>query len=244
VRVRAIYDSQARELREIKRGPLESRAIGTSTFEERFTDGRKLYGKTQSQEDRGSDMRDEKTEIPAGRLMRLSVAILVDERRRPDLVKLRDLASAVVGLVPQRGDTLSVQALAFAKPPSKRISPLLASLGLLATVLPTGILAVCALIAFKWSAKPLLQSIEEWQRRSAVRRASGMAAGFAPAQVRGALHGEPPHTAAAIISALPTATATAVLEMYPPEERAAIVRRMQRSVAPIVPDYQTIVRRA
>jgi flagellar motor switch protein FliG len=62
--------------------------------------------------------------------------------------------------------------------------------------------------------------------------------------VRGALANEPPHTAAAIISALPAATATAVLEMYSAEERAAIVQRMARAAAPAVPDYETILRRA
>lgn len=66
---------------------------------------------------------------------------------------------------------------------------------------------------------------------------------FAPSHVRGALANEPPHTAAAIISALPAATATAVLDMYPPEERAAIVRRMSRAAAPVVPDYETVLRR-
>jgi flagellar motor switch protein FliG len=62
--------------------------------------------------------------------------------------------------------------------------------------------------------------------------------------VRGALAGEPPHTAAAIISALPAATATAVLEMYPAEERAAIVRRMSRAATPAMPDHEAVLRRA
>jgi len=64
-----------------------------------------------------------------------------------------------------------------------------------------------------------------------------------PRRFLGALSGEPPHTAAAIISALPTATATAVLEMYPPEERAAIVRRLARTAAPVVPDATSLLHR-
>jgi hypothetical protein len=76
-----------------------------------------------------------------------------------------------------------------------------------------------------------------------VRRTSRAVAGFAPSQVRGALRDEPPHTVAAIISALPAATATAVLEMYPPTERAQIVSRMARTVAPVIPDYEAILRR-
>jgi hypothetical protein len=43
---------------------------------------------------------------------------------------------------------------------------------------------------------------------------------------------------------LPAATATAVLELYPPEERAAIIRRMQRAASPAVPDYESVLRRA
>jgi hypothetical protein len=31
--------------------------------------------------------------------------------------------------------------------------------------------------------------------------------------------------------------------MYPAEERAAIVRRMSRVAAPVVPNYETIARR-
>jgi flagellar motor switch protein FliG len=106
------------------------------------------------------------------------------------------------------------------------------------------IVVLGVLFTLRWSIVPLTQAIELVRQRWAVRRARGEVAGFAPSQVRGVLKGEPAHTAAAIISALPTATATAVLEMYSPEERAAIVRRMQHAMAPVVPDYQTLVRRA
>jgi len=61
--------------------------------------------------------------------------------------------------------------------------------------------------------------------------------------VRSALAQEPPHAAAAIISALPAATAAAVLELYPAHERDAIVRRMQRPHSPLIPDAQEVVRR-
>jgi flagellar motor switch protein FliG len=59
--------------------------------------------------------------------------------------------------------------------------------------------------------------------------------------VRSALAGEPPHAAAAIISALPTATAAAVLELYPQHEREAIVKRMQRVHPSVVPTAEEVL---
>jgi len=67
-----------------------------------------------------------------------------------------------------------------------------------------------------------------------VRRATREVTGIPPLRVRGALADEPPHIAAAIISALPAATAAAVLELYPLEERSAIVRRLSQERSPFV----------
>jgi flagellar motor switch protein FliG len=67
-------------------------------------------------------------------------------------------------------------------------------------------------------------------------------AGIPPLRVRGALANEPPHIAAAIISALPAATAAAVLELYPAEERAAIVRRLTHERSPLVPPPEELFR--
>ncbi|HEY0799066.1 MAG TPA: flagellar M-ring protein FliF C-terminal domain-containing protein [Candidatus Baltobacteraceae bacterium] len=244
VRVRTVYDPLMRELHEIKRTPLGSRAIGTTTFDEHYTSDGKHYDKMQSNEDRGSDVQDEKTDFPAGRLERLSVAIMVDQARQLDIVKLRSVASATLGLVPEHGDELSVEELPFLKAIAQPPSRLAVALGFVASVLPTLLVVFGVLIALRWSGKPIADFLTAAQQRGALQRASSAVAGFAPAQVRGALSGEPPHTAAAIISALPTATATAVLEMYPPEQRAAIVRRMQRATAPVVPDYRTLIRHA
>ena len=85
--------------------------------------------------------------------------------------------------------------------------------------------------------------MKRYLERSSIALISSRVAGVAPAQVRGALANEPPHAAAAIISALPAATAAAVLELYPPHEREAIVRRMQRAHSPLVPDLSEIVGR-
>jgi flagellar M-ring protein FliF len=244
VRVHALYDAQTSDVHEIRRAPLGGRVVGSTTLDERYSGDRKRYSKTQSQEDRGSDVREEQIRTPAGKLTHLSVAVLADEARKLDIEKLRVIAGATVGLMPKRGDTLSVQELPFVVPTVRQPLPISMILGFATTVLPTLIGVVGGLIALRWGVRPVTQAIESFAQRSAIRRASSEVAGFAPSHVRGVLNGEPPHTAAAIISALPTATATAVLEMYSPEERAAIVRRMQRTAAPVVPDYEALVRRA
>ena len=84
--------------------------------------------------------------------------------------------------------------------------------------------AVAALAYF--GARPAYALLVRSVEAAGVRNAARESAGLPPARVRGALAGEPPHVAAAVISALPAATATAVLELYPPEERAQIVRRL------------------
>jgi flagellar motor switch protein FliG len=45
-----------------------------------------------------------------------------------------------------------------------------------------------------------------------------------------------------VISALPAATAAAVLELYPPEERAQIVRRLARAANDLVPHAEELLR--
>jgi len=77
--------------------------------------------------------------------------------------------------------------------------------------------------------------------RARIARELAAVSGVAPSKVRGALADEPPHAAAAIISALPASTAAAVLDMYSPEERAAIVRRMQRPASPLLTDPESFI---
>ena len=61
--------------------------------------------------------------------------------------------------------------------------------------------------------------------------------------MRSVLAHEPPHAAAAIISALPAATAAAVLDLYPQHEREAIVKRMARPHSPLIGDAAELLRR-
>jgi flagellar M-ring protein FliF len=243
VRVHVSPDGRAREIHEVRRAPLGNRAIVSSTVDEKYANDRKHYTKTHADEERGSDVHDEHWVIPPGSGERLSVAVLVDATGALDLAKIRSLASATVGLVAERGDVLSVQAVPFIHAPIQRVPAVALTLGYAASVLPLALTIIAILAIVSAGAKPAAQVIERWQNRLTVSRTANAVAGYGPAQVRGALTGEPPHTAAAIISALPAATATAVLELYPPDERAAIVRRMARQTAPVVPDYRTILHR-
>ncbi len=244
VRVRVSYDPRLREVHDVVRKPVGSRAIGTTTVDERYKSSSKQYDKTNATVDRGSVFEDERIDTPAGRLERVSVAIAVDAKRHFDLEKIRSLAQGTLGLVSSRGDAVSVEEIAF--PHKALVAPrsgYAATIGLIGALAPALLFALTLVAAVRAGAQPLASACETIVARLAVQRTTRAVATFAPAQVRGALKDEPPHTAAAIISALPAATATAVLDLYAPEERAAIVRRMSRAAAPVVPDYEAIARR-
>ncbi len=244
VRVRVNYDPRSRELHDIVRKPLGSRAIATTTSDETYRSASKTYAKNNSSVDRGSEVQDERVETPGGRLERISVAIAVDRMRHADVPKVRALAAGTLGLETSRGDSVTVEELAFAIPEPYRAQPFVPLVGLAAALAPSALAGLALVLVVRFGAKPAASVCEAVLQRLTLQRTSNLVANFAPAHVRGALAGEPPHTAAAIISALPAATATAVLDMYPPDERAAIVRRMSRPASPVVPDYETVLRRA
>ena len=245
VRARVSYDPRAREVHEVLRRPIGSRPVAETTTDEHYTSASKKYGKLARSVDRGSDIEDFKTETPAGRAERLSVAVAVDESRHLDLGKIRSLAMGTLGMMSSRGDTLSIEEIPFARTAPVAAFPAWAlAAGSFATLLPSLALAAGLAFAVRWAAPPIGRVLEKVSERLTIGRAThAIGTSYAPAHVRGALRGEPPHTAAAIISALPAATATAVLEMYSPEERAAIVRRMARAATPAMPDYETVLRR-
>jgi flagellar motor switch protein FliG len=108
---------------------------------------------------------------------------------------------------------------------------------------PAAILAIGLVACTRIALPPVASLIRDLTERAVLARASKAAAGFAPGRVRSMLEREPPHAAAAIISALPAATATAVLELYPPHEREAIVSRMQRPHSPLLDDAGELLRR-
>ena len=245
VRARISYDPRSREVHEVVRKPIGSRPVAETTTDEHYTSSSKKYGKLVGSVDRGSDIQEYKTETPAGRVERISVAVAVDQNRHLDLGKIRSLAMGTLGMVSSRGDSLSIEEIAFAHSTPVAALPAWAlALGSLATLVPSLALAAGLALTVRYVAAPVGRVLEKVSERITIRRAThAIGTSYAPAHVRGALRGEPPHTAAAIISALPAATATAVLEMYSPEERAAIVRRMARAATPAMPDYETVLRR-
>jgi flagellar biosynthesis/type III secretory pathway M-ring protein FliF/YscJ len=245
VRARVSYDPRSREVHEVVRKPIGSRPVAETTTDEHYVSPSKKYGKLVGTVDRGSDVQDFRTETPADRVERLSVAVAVDQNRHLDLGKIRSLATGTLGLVSSRGDTLSIEEMPFARSAPALSFPAWAlALGSLATLVPSLALAAAFAVGVRYTAAPIGRVLETVSERITVGRATrAIGTSYAPSHVRGALRGEPPHTAAAIISALPAATATAVLEMYPPEERAAIVRRMARAATPAMPDYETVLRR-
>ena len=243
VRVRVAYDPRVRETHDVVRKPLGSREIGTTISDETYKSPSKTYAKRNASVDRGSEVQDEKVETPGGHLERISVAIAVDRTLHADLSKVRALAEATLGLQADRGDAVAVEEMAFSVPVPHRPAPYGTLVGLIALLAPSAFAGLGLVLAVRFGAKPASALCEVLLQRLAVQRASAATLTFAPAHVHGRLANEPPHTAAAIISALPAATASAVLELYPPDERAAIVRRMSRQGSPVIPDYETVLRR-
>jgi flagellar M-ring protein FliF len=240
VRVNVAFDAKVRDLHEVRREPLGVRAIAATRSDERYDNDKKRYRNQHTTEDRGSDLREERTQIPPGNAERISAAVLVDAARSLDLAKIRSIASATIGLRPERGDSLAIESVRFVRPVQPS-SPAVDVIGLASTLAPLVVIAVATLIALRLVVKPALSAFEAVKAHGTLRHQAASTLG--PAQVHGALRGEPPHTIAAVIGALPTATAAAVLELYAPEERAAIVQRLNRSLAPVARGLDALIHR-
>lgn len=240
VRISAEYSSAEREAREDRRAPAGAPIVSRAT-RETYDARATRYEKNETNDDRGSDVRSEVSRVPAGTLLRLSTAVFVDESRASELASVRALAAAAVGFRPQRGDTLTVQAVNFHHAIAARADGWMLLYGALAPLLPTLAVVLGLIVSARVTIPHLAGALERISERSTIARKSREVAGFAPARVRGALANEPPHAAAAVISALPAATAAAVLELYPQHEREAIVARMQRAHSPFVPDAAEVL---
>jgi hypothetical protein len=225
----------------VRRAPLSAVPIASSTQNETYAGGGKHYDRTQQQLDRGSITRELASSVPPGRVARISAAVFIDAARGVELAQVRSLASATLGIDVRRGDVLAVQAVNFARQlPVKKDGWWLAY-GAIVPLLPTLAVAIAALIALRIAGAPFAQALAAFGSRIALQRTAQSVQGLPAANVRGALLDEPPHAAAAIISALPAATAAAVLDMYPEHERAAIVQRMQRPVPPLLTDAERFI---
>jgi flagellar biosynthesis/type III secretory pathway M-ring protein FliF/YscJ len=243
VRVHAEYRSNRSSERSLRRTPLDGNAIARAARSESFDDGGKRYRRRDETEDRGSETHEIISETERGGLRRLSTAVFVDVSHGVDPAKVRDLAAATVGYDPARGDSLVVQAVDFhrERPPHKDVWWLL--YGAIVPLAPVVVVAVGIFAAVRVATPPVSALVQTMVERASVNRTSKAVAGFAPTRVRSALAHEPPHAAAAIISALPAATAAAVLDLYPTHERDAIVKRMQRPHSPLLGDAEELLRR-
>ncbi len=176
--------------------------------------------------------------------LRRSMLVLVDQRHAPRLDEVSAVASAAGGFDFRHGDRLDVEAVHFGETTPHRKTIWLAFLGSALSIAPTVIASVALLIGLRIGIRPAVSILKTIVRSATIARTQRTTLSLAPAQVRGVLRGEPPHTAAAIISALPAATAAAVLDMYPAEERTAIIRRMSRAQSPLLPDVETLISHA
>ncbi len=236
VRVHADYLRSSSERHDVRRVPVSSVAIERTAASETFSGPDKRYRKSDERDDRGSDTEDITSRTAAGGIARLSTAVFVDAAHTVDLAGVRALAAATVGYDARRGDTLTVEAVDFHRTPEPIHDGWYLLYGAVVPLLPTLAIVIGVLIAGRWAAPAVAPVLKGFADRSAVARTAESVSGYEPARVRGVLAHEPPHAAAAIISALPAATAAAVLELYPPAEREAIVKRMQRQQASIIPD--------
>lgn len=244
VRVHVEYDRRTITSKDVRRSPVSSVPIAASTQDERYDGEGKRYDRSDRQIDRGSETREVSASAAPGRIARISAAVFVDASRGVDLFQVKQLAAAALGIEPQRGDAVQVAAISFAHTPAQNKDGWWLAYGAIVPLLPTLVVMIAALIALRWAGRPVAALVRGLSERAAITRTTNAVQGIAPASVRGALANEPPHAAAAIISALPAATAAAVLDMYPEHERAAIIRRMQRPASPLLSDAESFIANA
>ena len=233
VRVRVEYDRRTLTSKDVRRAPLASLPISANSQDERYSGEGKRYDRSAQQLDRGSDTRESEISFEGARLARISAAVMVDAARGADLAQVRALAAATLGINRTRGDELDVEAVSFSHAPAAKKDAWWLAYGALTALLPSLIPAGALLLLLRWFRAPVRAWLRSAGEQRKIAHASNAVQGAEPAVVRGALRDEPPHTAAAIISALPAATAAAVLDMYPEAERSAIIRRMQRPCSPL-----------
>ncbi|HEY0613749.1 MAG TPA: flagellar M-ring protein FliF C-terminal domain-containing protein [Candidatus Elarobacter sp.] len=243
VRAHREPDPERRDVHDVRRAATGG-SIARATTDERYASTAKKYSKTSATEDRGSELREERRTSAPGATARLSVAVFVDAARALDLRKIRALASATAGIRTERGDALSVEAVAFGERGGRapRTPPLPGWALALAGLLPQALNGTVVVLVVAFAAKPLAGLALRAAESASARRAAREVAGIPPARVHSALAHEPPHVAAAIIAGLPAATAAEVLELYGAPERAAIVRRLAHANTSLLPAPEELFR--
>ncbi|MHB8462331.1 MAG: flagellar M-ring protein FliF C-terminal domain-containing protein [Vulcanimicrobiaceae bacterium] len=242
VRVHETTDRESILRSDVQRSPLGT--VNSTTSVEHFSGAGKAYEKQSIARERGT--RTQRTDVrhASGGVARLSVAVAVDAAQHLDLAAIRAIVSASVGIDPNRGDVVVVTAIPFARIASPKRDAWWLAYGALVPLLPALAIAAAILLSVRMALNPLMHLVQRWSERASIAKAQHAVAGHTPARVRDALRDEPIHAAAAILSALPTATAAAVLDLYPESERRAILVRMQREQSPLIPDAEEFIAHA
>jgi flagellar M-ring protein FliF len=244
VRVREEFMQQSIQSHDVAQSPASGPSIQSTASARTYRRGNEQYHERSLQTMRATQTHETTRTVAAGTLARVSTAVFVDAAHAGDLLAIRDVAAATVGYDPQRGDTLAVQAVDFARSPPARKDPWWLLYGTIVPLLPTLVIVLGVLVAFRLVLPSVRQAFSAAIERARIADAAREAPAMPPARVHKLLASEPPHAAAAIISALPAATAAAVLELYPPYEREAIIRRMHRTPPPLFPDPNEFLRDA
>lgn len=239
VRVHVEYGQTSLEVRDRSRAP--AGPIVRETTSESFDGQGRRYAKNDERDDRGSVERESVSRTGSGAIVRISTAVLIDTQSRVSLPTVRAIASAAVGFDPKRGDVLTVQTVDFHRPRQAPHDLWFLLYGLFAPLLPTLAIVLGALVFARAATPHVITVVRQLGERASIAKLQHSTAAYSPSVVRGALAHEPPHAAAAILSALPAATAAAVLELYPQAEREAIVLRMQRAHSPLIPDLAEVL---
>jgi flagellar M-ring protein FliF len=93
-------------------------AAGTNANGAGATGSGSNYRKNSTTTKNGVNKTVERRTLAPGAVKRMDVAVLVDSAAKPNLPAIRNALSSAAGIQAARGDTLSVQAVAFAKPPA------------------------------------------------------------------------------------------------------------------------------
>jgi flagellar biosynthesis/type III secretory pathway M-ring protein FliF/YscJ len=184
VRVHREPLGQRREERDVKHVPLAGSLARTSA-DERYASPAKKYAKLSFTEERGNETHDVTRVTEPDATARLSVAVFVDGARALDLDAIRALAAATLGVDPARGDTLAVEPVRFASPPSApRGIDAWAIAGLVTGFVPqvAVVAAFAGLVAF--GARPVYALALRASEAAGMRDAARGAAGLPPARVR------------------------------------------------------------
>ena len=242
VRVHETRDYESVLRSDVQRSPLGT--VNSTTSVEHFSGAGKAYDKQSIAQEYGT--RTQRTDVrhSSGGVARLSVAVAVDAAQHFDLSAIRAIVAASVGIDPKRGDVVVVTALPFARTASPKRDSWWLAYGALVPLLPALAIAVAIVLSVRMLLGPMMHVVRRWSERTFIAKAQNAVVGHSPDRVKDALRNEPVHAAAAILSALPTATAAAVLDLYPDSERRAILLRMQREQSPLIPDAEEFIAHA